>query len=169
MQAMDKHAKPCGWTLVSLRPKGQHAVLRSWSGSMFEYLMPTLVMAEPRGSALGEAAHSALREQRASVRACGLPWGQSESAYAVRDQTLAYQYAPQGVARLALRRTPPAEHVVAPYASVLATLVDARAACANLRLLDQDGRKILAESRDLAELRIGQVMQVGRRGQTAHR
>lgn len=125
------------WTALG-RPffaSGQHAVLRSWSGSMFEYLMPTLVMAEPRGSALGEAARSALREQRASVRATGLPWGQSESAYAVRDQTLAYQYAPQGVARLALRRTPPAEHVVAPYASVLATLVDARAACANLRLL----------------------------------
>lgn len=125
------------WTALG-RPffaSGQHAVLRSWSGSMFEYLMPTLVMTEPRGSALGEAAHSALREQRASVRATGLPWGQSESAYAVRDQTLAYQYAPQGVARLALRRTPPAEHVVAPYASVLATLVDPRAACTNLRLL----------------------------------
>ncbi|WP_245644848.1 GH36-type glycosyl hydrolase domain-containing protein [Hydrogenophaga flava] len=125
------------WTALG-RPffaSGQHVVLRSWSGSMFEYLMPTLVMTEPRGSALGEAAHSALREQRASVRATGLPWGQSESAYAVRDQTLAYQYAPQGVARLALRRTPPAEHVVAPYASVLATLVDPRAACTNLRLL----------------------------------
>lgn len=114
---------------------GRHAVLRSWSGSMFEYLMPTLVMAEPCGSALGEAAQSALREQRASLPGRRMPWGQSESAYAVRDQTLAYQYAPQGVARLALRRTPPAEHVVAPYASVLATQVDARAACANLRLL----------------------------------
>lgn len=120
---------------------GRHAVLRSWSGSMFEYLMPTLVMAEPRASALDLAAHSALREQRASVQGSGLPWGQSESAYAVRDHTLAYQYAPQGVTRLALRRTPPAEHVVAPYASVLATLVDARAACANLRLLARLGAR----------------------------
>lgn len=131
------------WTALG-RPffaSGRHAVLRSWSGSMFEYLMPTLVMAEPRGSALDEAAHSALREQRASVTGSGLPWGQSESAYAVRDHTLAYQYAPQGVARLALRRTPPAEHVVAPYASVLATLVDARAACANLRLLERLGAR----------------------------
>lgn len=131
------------WTALG-RPffaSGRHAVLRSWSGSMFEYLMPTLVMAEPRGSALDEAGQSALREQRASVAGSGLPWGQSESAYAVRDDTLAYQYAPQGVARLALRRTPPAEHVVAPYASVLATLVDARAACANLRLLDSLGAR----------------------------
>ena len=131
------------WTALG-RPffaSGRHAVLRSWSGSMFEYLMPTLVMAEPQGSALDEAAHSALREQRASVAGSGLPWGQSESAYAVRDDTLAYQYAPQGVARLALRRTPPAEHVVAPYASVLATLVDARAACANLRLLERLGAR----------------------------
>ena len=114
---------------------GRHAVLRSWSGSMFEYLMPTLVMAEPRGSALDEAAHSALREQRACVQGSARPWGQSESAYAVRDHSLAYQYAPQGVARLALRRTPAAEHVVAPYASVLATQVDAHAACDNLRRL----------------------------------
>lgn len=120
---------------------GRHAVLRSWSGSMFEYLMPRLVMAEPRGSALDEAARSALREQRACVAGSGVPWGQSESAYAVRDPSLAYQYAPQGVARLALRRTPAAEQVVAPYASVLAAQVDARAACDNLRLLASLGAR----------------------------
>ena len=114
---------------------GRHAVLRSWSGSMFEYLMPTLVMAPPAGSALHEAGASALREQMAFARSHNLPWGVSESAYAGRDHTLAYQYAPQGVPRLALRRTPPTERVVAPYATLLASLVDARAACANLRAL----------------------------------
>ncbi|WP_342130363.1 GH36-type glycosyl hydrolase domain-containing protein [Hydrogenophaga sp. OTU3427] len=125
------------WTALG-RPffaSGRHAVLRSWSGSMFEYLMPTLVMAPPEGSALQTAGASALREQIAYARAHALPWGVSECAYAGRDHTLAYQYAPQGVPRLALRRTPPAEHVVAPYATALAAMVDARAACHNLRTL----------------------------------
>ena len=114
---------------------GRRAVLRSWSGSMFEYLMPSLVVAEPRGSALREAGRSALQEQMAFVDGTAMPWGISESAYAGQDHTLAYQYAPQGVPRLALRRTPVAERVIAPYATVLATQVDAGLACDNLRRL----------------------------------
>lgn len=115
---------------------GVHAVLRSWSGSMFEYLMPSLVLAEPRGSVLFDAGAAAVREQRAFGQHLQLPWGVSESAYAGRDHTLAYQYAPQGVPRLALRRTPENERVVAPYATILATQVDATAACHNLRRLE---------------------------------
>ncbi len=132
---------------------GHRAVLRSWSGSMFEYLMPTLVMAEPHLSALGEAGRSALREHRDYVQAQAqahsaealrhpatggalpMPWGISECAYAGRDHTLAYQYAPQGVPRLALRRAPVGELVIAPYATALATQVDAGMACSNLRTL----------------------------------
>jgi cyclic beta-1,2-glucan synthetase len=116
---------------------GRRAVLRSWSGSMFEYLMPTLVMAQPRDSALFEASVSALQEQIAFVRGTVMPWGISESAYAGQDHTLAYQYAPQGVPRLALRRTPMAERVIAPYATALATQVDAGLACRNLRELSK--------------------------------
>ncbi|MBU1353875.1 MAG: carbohydrate-binding protein [Gammaproteobacteria bacterium] len=122
---------------------GFHAVLRSWSGSMFEYLMPTLVMAEPYDSALSEAGRSALREHTAFVQCMkvemglqgSIPWGISECAYAGRDHTLAYQYAPQGVPRLALRRAPVGELVIAPYATALATQVDVGAACANFRAL----------------------------------
>ena len=114
---------------------GRHAVLRSWSGSMFEYLMPTLVSAPPRHSALSETGRSALQEQIAFVRDSAMPWGISESAYAGQDHTLAYQYAPQGVPRLALRRTPAAERVIAPYATALAVQVDAALACDNLRAL----------------------------------
>jgi cyclic beta-1,2-glucan synthetase len=99
---------------------GSLAALRSWSGSMFEYLMPTLVLAEPHGSVLHEAGVAAVIEQQAFARAQGVPWGISESAYAGCDHTLAYQYAPQGVPRLALRRTPPDELVIAPYATALA-------------------------------------------------
>ncbi len=114
---------------------GAHAGLRSWSGSMFEYLMPTLVLAEPPGSALAEAGLSALHEQQAFAQAHGVPWGISESAYAGVDHTLAYQYAPQGVPRLALRRTPADEIVIAPYATALAAPLAPQAALANFAAL----------------------------------
>jgi cyclic beta-1,2-glucan synthetase len=114
---------------------GQRAVLRSWSGSMFEYLMPTLVVAQPRSSALFEAGRSAVQEHIAFVHGTVMPWGISECAYAGQDHTLAYQYAPQGVPRLALRQTPVAERVIAPYATLLATQVDPALACDNLRAL----------------------------------
>ncbi|WP_394787248.1 GH36-type glycosyl hydrolase domain-containing protein [Rhodoferax sp.] len=102
---------------------GATAGLRSWSGSMFEYLMPTLVLIEPPGSVLQEACYAALQEQMAYARAHKVPWGISESAYAGQDHTLAYQYAPQGVPRLALRRTPPDELVIAPYSTALAAQI----------------------------------------------
>ena len=116
---------------------GHQAGLRSWSGSMFEYLMPALVLDEPAGSALASAAHAAVQEQQRFASTRSVPWGLSESAYAVTDHTLAYQYAPQGVARLALRRTPPDELVVAPYATVLAAMLAPSAGAANLRRLEQ--------------------------------
>ena len=114
---------------------GADAGLRSWSGSMFEYLMPTLVLNEPHGSVLRGASHAALQEQMAFARAQDVPWGVSESAYSGRDYTLAYQYAPQGVPRLALRRTPTDELVIAPYATALAALIAPHAACANFTAL----------------------------------
>ena len=115
---------------------GREAGLRSWSGSMFEYLMPALVLDEPDGSALQSAERGALHEQMAYARGLGVPWGMSESAYAASDHTLAYQYAPQGVPRLALRRTPPDDVVVAPYATALAAMLEPQAAVANLRRLE---------------------------------
>ncbi|MEO6410218.1 MAG: glucoamylase family protein [Burkholderiaceae bacterium] len=127
------------WTALG-RPfyaVGAHAALRSWSGSMFEYLMPTLVIKEPRGSVLRDACEAAVTEQMAFGQLRDVPWGISESAYAASDHTLAYQYAPQGVPRLALRRTPADELVVAPYAAVLASLVAPQATVDNLRRLDR--------------------------------
>lgn len=115
---------------------GADTGMRSWSGSMFEYLMPSLILDELPASALGQAGRSAIHEQIAYANQVGLPWGMSESAYAASDHTLAYQYAPQGVPRLALRRTPPGELVVAPYASALAAMCEPQAACDNLRRLE---------------------------------
>jgi cyclic beta-1,2-glucan synthetase len=115
--------------------------MRSWSGSMFEYLMPSLVLDEPRDSALDAACRSAVLEQIEFARTLGVVWGISESAYAAQDHTLAYQYAPQGVPRLALRRTPPDELVIAPYATLLAAQIDPAAALANLRRLETLGAR----------------------------
>jgi cyclic beta-1,2-glucan synthetase len=115
---------------------GALAGLRSWSGSMFEYLMPGLILDEPPDSVLREACHAALREQIAYTRDRHLPWGISESAYAGRDPSLAYQYAPQGVPRLALRRTPTDELVIAPYASALALQIAPHRARLNLGAIE---------------------------------
>ena len=115
---------------------GAHAGLRSWSGSMFEYLMPSLVLDEPKGSVLHGACLAALHEQIAFAREHKVPWGISESAYAASDHTLAYQYAPQGVPRLALRRTPTDELVIAPYATALAAQVAPHLAVENFAMLE---------------------------------
>jgi cyclic beta-1,2-glucan synthetase len=126
---------------------GAQVGLRSWSGSMFEYLMPALVLDEPDGTALAAAARLALAQQQHFVRgrqtALGqsLPWGVSECAHATVDGTLAYQYGPQGVPALAMRRTPPAELVIAPYASAMAAILDPQAVAANLRRLQALGAR----------------------------
>lgn len=120
---------------------GAQVGLRSWSGSMFEYMMPSLVLEEPHGSVLRDAGIAAVREQIDFARAHGVPWGISESAYAGRDHTLAYQYAPQGVPRLAFRRTPPDELVIAPYATALAAQVAPLRAAANFAALEELGAR----------------------------
>ncbi|MCE2947795.1 MAG: carbohydrate-binding protein [Betaproteobacteria bacterium] len=135
---------------------GSGAGLRSWSGSMFEYLMPTLMLEEPEGSVLHEASRVAVLEQIAYTASQGVPWGISESAYAGRDHTLAYQYAPQGVPRLALRRTPPDELVIAPYATALAAQVVPRRARLNfdaLHALGARGRYGFIEALDFTPAR----------------
>ncbi|MDD2844743.1 MAG: glucoamylase family protein, partial [Rhodoferax sp.] len=115
---------------------GNAAGLRSWTGSMFEYLMPGAVLDEPYGSVLHEASHAALREHMVYAKSQGVPWGISESAYAASDATLAYQYAPHGVPRLALRRTPADELVIAPYATALAAQVSPHCASLNFKTLE---------------------------------
>lgn len=115
---------------------GASLALRSWSGSMFEYLMPSLLVDEPCGSVLHSATRTAVAEQQSFGSSRDVPWGISESAYAARDHTLAYQYGPQGVPRLALRRTPLDELVVAPYASLMAAGLAPADTVRNLRELE---------------------------------
>ncbi len=115
--------------------------LKSWSGSMFEYLMPSLVMQEPEQGLLDTSNLAAIAEQQIFGASQGLPWGISESAYFAQDHSLAYQYSPFGVPRLALRRTPSAYRVVAPYASLMATMLVPADAIANLRELEKLGAR----------------------------
>jgi cyclic beta-1,2-glucan synthetase len=121
--------------------EGHEVGLRSWSGSMFEYLMPALVLDEPAGCVLERAARMAVHEQRRFGAVRQVPWGVSECAHAAVDGSLAYQYGPQGVPRLALRRTPPDELVIAPYATALAALVEPQAVADNLRRLEALGAR----------------------------
>jgi cyclic beta-1,2-glucan synthetase len=112
-------------------------VLLSWSGSMFEYLMPSLVMRNPAGSLLAVTSVRAVQVQIRHGAAEGIPWGVSESAYNLRDQHLTYQYTGFGVPELGLKRGLSANRVVAPYASALAAMERPREATANLvRLRD---------------------------------
>ena len=120
---------------------GSEPTLRSWSGSMFEYLMPALLMREPDGGLLRRVAASAVLEQQNFGAHLGIPWGVSECAYFQQDNQLAYQYGPFGVPQLALRRTPLEDQVVAPYATVLALMVSPDAAVANLHELERQGAR----------------------------
>ena len=115
--------------------------LKSWSGSMFEYLMPSLVMHEPNQGLLCASSLAAVTEQQVYGRQQGMPWGISESAYFAQDHSLAFQYSPFGVPRLALRRTPAGEHVIAPYATIMATLFSPHESIANLRRLERLGAR----------------------------
>jgi cyclic beta-1,2-glucan synthetase len=110
--------------------------LVSWSGSMFEYLMPLLVMRALPGTVLAQSYQGVIDRQVADGTSRGVPWGISESAYNVRDRHFTYQYRPFGVADLALKRGLGREVVVAPYATALATMVDPGRAFQNLARLE---------------------------------
>lgn len=113
--------------------------LVSWSGSMFEYLMPLLVMRSLPFTILDQTYHGVVERHCAHGRTHNVPWGVSESAYNVRDLHLTYQYRAFGIADLALKRGLERDLVIAPYATALAALVDPARAFENLRRLETLG------------------------------
>ncbi len=121
------------------RPVGGSSVLLSWSGSMFEYLMPALVMAAPEGSLLDATCRVVVDLQIRHGEALGVPWGMSEAAYNARDLELTYQYGDFGLPALGVKRGLAGDLVIAPYATALAALVDPVAAAKNLLALAQVG------------------------------
>lgn len=114
-------------------------VLLSWSGSMFEYLMPMLVMPSYAGTLLDQTCRAAVARQIEYGNQLGLPWGVSESAYNVMDGHFNYQYRAFGVPGLGLKRGLGDDLVVAPYATALALMVAPQAACRNLQRLATEG------------------------------
>lgn len=126
--------------------------LASWSGSMFEYLMPELFLPLVNGSMLWETARFCLYAQRRRGSRAKAPWGNSESAFFSLDAGMDYRYKAHGTGALALRRDVDGELVAAPYASFLALCVHPKAAVENLRRLkrmDMWGRYGFYEALDM--------------------
>ncbi len=118
---------------------GFHGALLSWSGSMFEYLMPPLVMKEPLGGILNQTSNLVIRKQMSYARSKRVPWGISEAAYHARDREMTYQYTNFGVPGLGLKRGLAQDTVIAPYASLLAAQFKPAEAVENLRWLRKLG------------------------------
>ncbi|WP_421993128.1 GH36-type glycosyl hydrolase domain-containing protein [Qipengyuania sp.] len=116
-----------------------NVALVSWNGSMFEYLMPRLLMPSGPDTLLGESEHTAVAVHRRYGQSSSTPWGISESAYAARDPEHRFRYRAFGVPGLGLRRGLAQDLVIAPYASALALAHDPVAAQANLKRLESLG------------------------------
>ncbi|HLV84978.1 MAG TPA: glucoamylase family protein, partial [Devosia sp.] len=138
-------------------PLGNGSALISWSGSMFEYLMPSLVMEEPVGSLLEETSRLVVERQQAYGRSLGVPWGISESAYNARDMEFTYQYSNFGVPGLGLKRGLSDNVVISPYATGLAAMIDPHGALRNygrLAELGASGRYGFFEALDFTRSRV---------------
>ncbi len=115
------------------------SILLSWSGSMFEYLMPNLVMPSFENTLLDQTCKAAVAWQIDYGKQTGLPWGISESGFNRINANLHYQYRAFGAPGLGLKRGLEDDRVVAPYASVMALMIAPRKACLNLEVLREKG------------------------------
>lgn len=119
-------------------------VLLSWGGTMFEYLMPSLLIKHNAGSLLGEACHAAVTCQMIYGRKRGIPWGISESAFSEIDVNHVYQYRSFGIPGMGLKRGLEEDLVVSPYSTALALAIDPVSAIKNMRRLNQAPREMLS-------------------------
>ena len=123
----------------ALTAVGLRTALLSWSGTMFEYLMPLIWMRRYPETLLDSTYDAAVAQQIAYGKERGVPWGISESAFNARDLAMNYQYRAFGVPGLGLKTGLAEDLVIAPYATVLALPVRPAEAIANLRVLIGDG------------------------------
>ncbi|MEO8608430.1 MAG: glucoamylase family protein [Chloroflexota bacterium] len=129
------------WLHLS-RPMGLVAgmnTLLSWSGTMFEYLMPRLLMRDYPNTLLSQSYQSVVNAQIAYCRGRNVPWGISESGYYAFDGNSNYQYRAFGVPDIAFKRGMAADLVIAPYASLIALPIKAGAVLENYQQLEQIG------------------------------
>ncbi|UUX93689.1 GH36-type glycosyl hydrolase domain-containing protein [Methanoplanus endosymbiosus] len=118
---------------------GGKPTLISWSGSMFEYLMPLLVMPTYENTLLDRTYHAVVARQIDYSRRRGIPWGISESGYNVTDTSLNYQYRAFGIPGLGFKRGLADDLVIAPYAAVMGLMVNPFLACRNLEKMSSSG------------------------------
>ena len=135
-QVPQKHWFSLGRLLTS---HGGQVCLISWSGSMFEYLMPVLLMASYENTLLDQTLKAAVSRQMEYGRQRAVPWGISESCYNIADIHHVYQYRAFGVPGLGFKRGLGDDLVIAPYASALALMVMPREACRNLQAMASNG------------------------------
>lgn len=124
--------------LQVMSKRGQ-PVMMSWSGSMFEYLMPMLVMPSYPGTLLDQVCRAAVSRHIEYGKQRGVPWGVSESGFHAVDAQSIYQYRAFGVPELGFKRGLAEDLVIAPYATVMALMVEPEAACLNLQRLATEG------------------------------
>lgn len=129
------------WFALSrlLTTTGSVSALLSWSGSMFEYLMPLLVMPTYENTLLDQTYKTSVKRQIEYGNQRGIPWGNSESEYNTVDASSNYQYRAFGTPGLGLKRGLGEDMVVAPYATALALMVEPEKACKNMELMSQKG------------------------------
>jgi cellobiose phosphorylase len=135
-QLPQKHWFALGRLLTS---HGGDISLISWSGSMFEYLMPQLIMPSFDNTLLDQTCKAAVSRQIEYGRQRAVPWGISESGYNATDVQQAYQYRAFGVPGLGFKRGLGDDLVIAPYATALALMVQPLEACRNLQRLAAEG------------------------------
>ena len=138
-------------------------VLLSWSGSMFEYLMPSLVTFTPRYSLLDQTCRLVVKRQIEYGKERGVPWGVSESAFNGRDLFFTYQYAAFGVPGLGMKRGLGEDLVIAPYATALAAMYLPHAAVENFERLEKEGalgRFGFYEALDFTPIRLAEGQRV---------
>ncbi|MFB0920992.1 MAG: glucoamylase family protein [Oscillospiraceae bacterium] len=109
----------------------------SWTGSMFEYMMPHLFFESAEGSLMYESMRFAVEVQKKRGKNKNLPWGISESAFYALDPALNYRYKAHGCGALALKRNMNSEYVVSPYSSFLSLCCGIKSAVSNLRRLEK--------------------------------
>ena len=140
-----------------MTPVARASALISWSGSMFEYLMPALMMRSPEGSMLSETYRQVVRRQIEYGAERNVPWGVSESAFNARDLTMTYQYSGFGVPGLGLKRGLSEDIVISPYATALAAMIFPSAALNNFERISKaggEGRYGFYESLDYTKTRV---------------
>ncbi|MDP2892007.1 MAG: glucoamylase family protein [Bacillota bacterium] len=150
-----KHWFKLGRPLTML---GNRRVLLSWGGTIFEYLMPQVIMKNHEMTLMGETCKSVIEAQRKWGAARHVPWGASESGYYAFDMNMNYQYKAFGIPKLGFKSGLAKDTVVAPYASCLALLVAPAQAFANIKRLMAEGMVGdygFFESLDYTDARLG--------------